>query len=249
MDRMLYVAMTGAKNTMLAQAINNNNLANINTTAFRADLASFQSVPVDGPGYPSRVNSVVAGTNVDLSSGALVATARELDVAIKGDGFIAVQAPDGGEAYTRAGDLKISNAGILVTGAGYPVMGNSGPIAIPRNEKLEIGADGTISILPIGQSPSTLAVVDRIKLVKPPADQTDQMIKTDEGLLRPATGDTLSVDGSVTLQSGVIESSNVNGIEALANMIELSRHYEAQIKLLKTAEDNDAASTQLLRIA
>jgi len=246
MDRMLYVAMTGAKNIMLAQAINNNNLANVNTTGFRADLASFESMPIEGPGYPSRVNAVVAKTSVDMVSGPLVTTGRELDVAVKGDGLIAVQSPDGNEAYTRAGDLQIDNAGMLVTGSGFPVIGNSGPIAIPPNEKLEIGADGTISILPIGQSPNTLAVVDRIKLVKAPAES---LVKTNDGLLRTAAGETLAPDGSVMLQSGVIESSNVNAIDALANMIELSRHYEAQIKLLKAAEDNDAAGAQLLRLA
>lgn len=246
MDRMLYVAMTGAKNIMLAQAVNNNNLANINTTGFRADLASFQSMPINGAGYPSRTNAVVNGTSVDMSSGPLITTGRQLDVAVKGDGLIAVQGPDGNEAYTRAGDLKVNSAGMLVTGAGFPVMGNSGPIAIPPNEKLEIGADGTISILPIGQTPNTLAVVDRIKLVKAPADT---LSKTSEGLLRPVTGDSLAADASVTMQSGVLETSNVNGINALANMIELSRHYEAQIKLMKAAEDNDAAGAQLLRMA
>jgi flagellar basal-body rod protein FlgF len=243
---MLYVAMTGAKNITLAQAINTNNLANLNTTGFRADLATFQSIPVEGAGYPSRINAVVSGTTVDLASGPLIATGRDLDVAVKGDGLITVQAPDGSDAYTRAGDLQINSAGILTTAAGYPVMGNSGPIAIPHNEKLEIGTDGTISILPIGQTPNSLAVVDRIKLVKA---SPDQLIKTNEGLLQTANGDQLAVDGSVTLQSGVIESSNVNGIEALTNMIELSRHYDVQIKLLKAAEDNDAAGAQLLRLA
>lgn len=246
MDRMLYVAMTGAKNTMLAQAINNNNLANINTTGFRADLAAYQAIPVEGDGYHSRVNGIVAGTNVDFASGSLINTGRELDVAVQGDGFIAIQAPDGGEAYTRAGDLKINNAGILTTATGNPVMGNSGPIAIPPHQKLQIGEDGTISIIPIGQTPETLAVLDRIKLVKAPAEQ---MVKTNEGLLRSATQEPLAVDASVTLLSGMIESSNVNSIDALANMIELSRHYEAQVKLLKVAEDNDAASTQLLRMS
>ena len=207
MDRMLYVAMTGAKNTMMAQAINTNNLANMNTTGFRADLASFQSIPVEGAGYPSRINSVVSGTNVDLSSGSLISTGRDMDVAVKGEGLLTVQAPDGNDAYTRAGDLQINSAGILTTAAGYPVMGNSGPIAIPPNEKLEIGADGTISILPIGQTPNSLAVIDRIKMVKAPPDQ---LIKTNEGLLRTANGDQLAADGSVSLQSGVIESSNVN---------------------------------------
>lgn len=246
MDRMLYVAMTGAKNIMVAQAINNNNLANVNTTGFRADLAAFQSIPIEGSGYPSRINTVIAKTSVDMATGPLVTTGRDLDIAVKGDGLIAVQASDGNEAYTRAGDLQISSAGMLVTGAGFPVLGNSGPIAIPPNDKLEIGADGTISILPTGQSPNTLAVIDRIKLVKAPPES---LVKTDDGLLRAATGEVLPSDASVMVQSGVIESSNVNAIDALANMIELSRHYEAQIKLLKAAEDNDAAGAQLLRLA
>ena len=246
MDKMLYVAMTGAKNIMLAQAINNNNLANINTTGFRADLASFQSDPITGAGYPSRTNAVVQGTLVDMSSGPMITTGRDLDVAVKGDGLIAVQAPDGSEAYTRAGDLRINSSGMLLTGSGFPVMGNGGPIAIPPNQKLEIGADGTISVLPIGQTPNTLAIVDRIKLVKAPADS---LSKSMDGLLTPANGDVLPPDASVAVQSGVLETSNVNGINALANMIELSRHYEAQVKLLKTAEDDDAASTQLLRLA
>ena len=246
MDRMLYVAMTGAKNIMMAQAINNNNLANINTTGFRADLASFQSMPIGGSGYPSRINSIVEGTRVDQSAGPLIATGRELDIAIKGNGLLAVQAPDGGEAYTRAGDLQINSAGMLITGAGFPVLGNNGPIAIPPNEKLEIGSDGTISIQPVGQTPNTLAIVDRIKLVNA---SSDALLKTNEGLLRPVTGDALTPDASVAVQSGVVETSNVNGINALANMIELSRHYEAQIKLLKAAEDNDAAGAQLLRMA
>lgn len=245
MDRMLYVAMTGAKNIMLAQSINNNNLANINTVGFRADLAMFQSMPIAGPGYPSRSNAVVAETTVNMNAGAMSATGRDLDVALSADGLIAVQGSDGEEAYTRAGDLQINSAGILVTSSGSPVTGNSGPIAIPPYEKLLIGADGTISIQPVGQAPNTLAVVDRIKLVKP----TEAMTKTAEGLLRTSSGDTLAPNASITLQSGFIESSNVNGIEALANMIELSRHYEAQIKLLKVAEDNDVASTQLLRLA
>ena len=245
MDDMLYVAMTGAKTTMLAQAINNNNLANINTTGFRADLASFQAVPIDALGYPTRVNVMVDKTQVDLTHGPVITTGRDLDVALKGEGLIAVQTQDGSEAYTRAGDLQINSAGILTTGAGFPVMGNSGPIAIPPYEKLEIGADGTISIQPIGQTPNTLAVIDRIKLVKAP---TGTLEKTDEGLLRPITDEVLNPDATVSLQSGVLETSNVNGINALVNMIELSRQYERQIKLIKAAEDNDAAAAQLLSL-
>lgn len=247
MDRMLYVAMSGAKQIMLAQAVNNNNLANVSTAGFRADLDAFRSMPVFGPGYPSRVYAMTERPGTDMSSGALTTTGRELDVAVNGPGWITVQAPDGSEAYTRAGDLRISVNGQLETGAGHPVMGNGGPIAVPPFEKIEIGADGTISILPVGQAPNALAVVDRIKLVNPL--QRD-MEKGVDGLMRVknSRGD-VAPDATVSLAGGVLESSNVNAVEAMVKMIELSRHYETQIKMMRVAQDNDMAATQMMRMS
>lgn len=244
MDRVIYVAMTGAKHTMRANQVNTNNLANINTTGFRGDLAAFQSRPIEGAGYPSRINSVANTGGSDFTPGSLITTGRELDVAVQGEGWIAVQAADGEEAYTRAGDFTVNNAGMLLTAAGQPVLGNSGPIAVPPFSKLEIGKDGTISLLPVGQAPNTLAVVDRIKLVNPPREQ---LSKTAEGLFRTGNGEQ-PADANVTLASGVLETSNVNGVSALVNMIELSRHLEVQVKLIKQAEDNDAAMTQVMRL-
>lgn len=247
MDRMLYVAMSGAKQIMLAQAVNNNNLANVSTAGFRADLDAFRSMPVFGPGYPSRVYAMTERPGTDMSSGALTTTGRELDVAVNGPGWITVQAPDGSEAYTRAGDLRVSVNGQLETGAGHPVMGNGGPIAVPPFEKIEIGADGTISILPVGQAPNALAVVDRIKLVNPL--QRD-MEKGVDGLMRVknSRGD-VAPDATVSLAGGVLESSNVNAVEAMVKMIELSRHYETQIKMMRVAQDNDMAATQMMRMS
>jgi len=245
MDRVVYVAMTGAKHTMRANQVNTNNLANINTTGFRGDLAAFQSRPIEGAGYPSRINSVAETNGADFTPGSLITTGRELDVAVKGEGWIAVQAADGGEAYTRAGDFTVNNAGMLLTAAGQPVLGNGGPIAVPPFSKLEIGRDGTISVLPVGQSPSTLAVVDRIKLVNPPREQ---LSKTAEGLFRTGDGVVQAADAQVTLVSGALETSNVNGVSALVNMIELSRHLEVQVKLIKQAEENDAAMAHVMRI-
>ncbi len=245
MDRMLYVAMNGAGQTMLAQAINSNNLANVSTTGFRADLAAFLSLPVEGYGWSSRVNAQTTTPQVDYTPGPIMATANELDVAINGEGWIAVQAPDGGEGYTRAGDLRLSSAGLLVNGAGYPVLGNSGPIALPPFEKLEIGADGTISIRPVGQAPNTLAVIDRIKLVNPPLEQ---LSKGEDGLLRMNEDLPVAADAQVKLVSGAREGSNVNGVEAMVNMLELARQFEVQVKLMKVAEENDAAAAQLMRM-
>ncbi len=245
MDRMLYIAMTGARQTMLSQAVNTNNLANATTTGFRADLATAVSLPLHGPGQASRVYGMTEGNGVDLTPGSLQRTGRELDVAVEGDGWIAVQAPDGGEAYTRAGDLHVNSFGLLTTGAGHPVIGNGGPIAIPPNAKLDIGADGTISIRPLGQGVKALAIVDRIKLVKLPPDQ---VVKGDDGLVRLKGGGKAQADASVTLVSGALESSNVNAVESMIRLIELARQYETQIKMMKTAEDNDRAAAGLLRL-
>lgn len=245
MDRMLYIAMSGAKETMLSQAVHTHNLANANTTGFRADLESFVSLQVHGPGYASRAYALEQGQGVDLTPGGLLTTGRDLDVAVKGEGWIAVQAPDGSEAYTRAGDLQIDSTGILRTAAGLPVLGNGGPVAVPPYEQIMIGVDGTISVRPVGQGPEALAVVDRIKLVRP---AHDQLVKGEDGLIRTRNGAPAPADADVELVQGALESSNVNAVEAMVSLIELSRRYEMQVKLMRAAEENDRQSSQLLRM-
>ncbi len=245
MDRALYVAMNGAKQVQLHQATNTNNLANASTTGFRADFNAINSLPVRGPGYESRVYSQDEHSGVDFSNGGLQQTGRELDIAVSGNGFIEVQAPDGSNAYTRAGDLHTTSAGLLETGAGHPVMGNDGPIALPPYEKLEIGTDGTISILPVGQEATTLATIDRIKLVNA---KPEDLVKGEDGLLRAVPGASIEADASVTVTSGTLESSNVNTVAELLDLIELTRNFEMQIKMMKSIEENDSATSQLLRI-
>ncbi len=245
MDRLLYVAMSGAREVMQAQAVNTQNLANASTTGFRADLESFRSLPVYGPGYASRVYGVADGMGVDFASGSSVSTGRDLDVAVNGSGWLAVQGPDGNEAYTRAGDLRVDSLGLLRTGAGHVVMGNGSPIAVPPSESVEIAGDGTISIRPIGAPANTVSVVDRIKLVNP---AVADMEKGPDGLMHMKNREPAVADGSVTLQPGALESSNVNTVEAMVNMIQLARQYETQVKVMSNAEDNDRAATQLLRM-
>lgn len=245
MDRMLYIAMSGAKETMLSQAVHTHNLANANTTAFRADLEAFTSLQVRGPGYDSRAYALEAGRGVDFKPGTLVATGRDLDVSVNGEGWIAVQAPDGTEAYTRAGDLRIDANGLLTTGTGLPVLGNGGPIAVPPFESLVIGADGTITIRPQGQQANALAIVDRIRLVRPEAAN---LVKGDDGLLRTRDGAPAAPDAAVQIVAGSLETSNVNAVDAMVNLIELSRQFELQVKMMKTAEENDRQSAQLMRL-
>lgn len=244
MDRMLYISMNAAQQTMLSQAANSNNLANVNTTGFRADFEQFRSQPVFGEGLPTRVYSMSERPATDYQQGSVQSTGRELDVSIQGDGFLAVQGKDGREGYTRAGDLQITATGQLVTGTGLAVMGEGGPIAIPPAEKIEIGSDGTISIRPIGGDANALAVLDRIKLVKP---ELNNVFKDSDGLMRMQDGTDAPLDAAVTVASGTLEGSNVNAVSALVNMIELQRKYEMQVKMMKSADDNGAASARLLQ--
>lgn len=246
MDRMLYVAMSGAKQNMLAQAINSNNLANISTTGFRADLAAARSMPLfGGTGHPTRVYSMTEKPGIDFKQGAMSTTGRDLDIAVAGKGFIAVQAADGSEAYTRAGDLKTDNAGVLQTGAGHIVLGDGGPIIIPEAAKVDIGKDGTISITQIGDAGGGSIVIDRIKLVNP---DVKELKRNEQGLFVLKSGLDAEVDDDVSVVSGTIETSNVNAAAALVNMIELARQFEMQIKMLKTAEENNAQAAQMMKL-
>lgn len=245
MDKYLYVAMTGAKETLRAQAVNSHNLANASTTGFRADLAAFQTRAVEGTGYASRAYATNATVGWDTTGGALLATGRDLDVAVQGEGWIAVQAADGGEAYTRAGDLRVDTSGALRNGAGDVVLGDGGPITVPQNNSVLVGADGTVSIVPLGQGPETTAVIGRIKLVDPPADA---LARGADGLFRLKDGSAAPADASVRLASGVLESSNVNAASAMVEMIELARRFELQVKAIRTAEEDGATAARLLRV-
>lgn len=246
MDRSLYIAMNAAQQTMLAQATNANNLANVNTTGFRADFEQFRSMPVFGEGLPTRVYSMTERPSTDYQQGSIHSTGRELDISVQGEGFIAVQGKDGREGYTRAGDLHTTTTGQLVTGTGLAVMGEGGPIAIPPAEKIEIGTDGTISIRPLGDPANALAVLDRIKLVKP---DLQQVFKDSDGLMRMQDGSDAPLDATVQVASGTLESSNVNAVGALVNMIELQRQYEMQVQMMKTTQETSTASARLMQMS
>lgn len=244
MDHLIYTAMNGAKQAMLRQASNNHNLANVNTTGFRGDFDVAVSKPVYGPGNASRVYTEDTRAGVDFTPGPMIATSRDMDVAIRGEGFLAIQGKDGTEAYTRAGDLRVSPSGFLETGAGHLVLGNGGPISLPPHEKLEIAQDGTISIRPLGQPASSMATIDRLKLVNPAGTDLE---KGQDGLLRSKSGEAAPADANVTVTSGFLEGSNVNPITSLVTMIETSRQYEMHIKMLKAAEEADQSSAQILK--
>lgn len=244
MDRMLWVAMGGASQMLEAQAVVSHNLANASTTGFRADLHAFSSYLVQGPGHATRVNVVGEQRGFDPRSGALQETGRALDVAIHGRGWLAVQATDGGEAYTRAGNLRVTASGVLETATGQPVLGDGGPVTLPPFSQVAIAPDGTVSVVPQGLGAESLVAVGRLRLVDPPGEQ---LVKGPDGLMRLRDGGQAPADASVRLASGALESSNVNVAETLVEMIQVSRAFEMQVRLMNAADDNDSALQQLLR--
>ena len=246
MDRSLYIAMSGAKQTLLAQASNANNLANSQTTGFKSDFEQFRAMPVFGPGYPSRVYAMAERPGSDFSAGPIQTTGNDLDVAIKGEGWFAVEGENGKEAYTRSGDLRITPEGRLETGSGKAIYGDDGPISIPPAEKIDIGTDGTISIIPLGENETTVAVIGRIKMVKPDLDNLE---KRSDNLIYTKDGSVLAANVDVHLIQGALEGSNVNTVSALVEMIELARNFELQTKVMKNIDDNSGVSAKLMQMA
>lgn len=244
MDRLLYIAMNGAKHSMLQQAVTAQNLANISTPAYKAQNNAFRALPVSGPGMPTRTFVVDSTPNADLSPGAIRSTGRPLDVAVNGTGWIAVQDSKGQEAYTRNGSLQVGINGLLVTSNGLPVLGDGGPITIPEDSEVTIGNDGTITIATNNQV-NALTAIARIKLVNP-ADA--DMVRSDDGLFRQASGQPAAADAAVTLTPAALEASNVNSVSALISIIDQSRFFDMQVKLLQKADENANRAAQVMAL-
>ena len=245
MDKLLYIAMSGAKQNMQALSINANNLANAKTTGFKADLAQARSMQAFGEGQPSRVFSMTERASQNFDSGSILHTGRSLDVAIEGKGFFAVQGEDGQEAYTRGGHFRLTETGALETNDGELVIGEDGPITLPLPvNNIQISRDGTIMVQPEGAPSSVQEEVARIKMVNP---DTRLVEKGTDGLFRAKNGGQLIADIGVNVLGGALESSNVNPINEMTEMIALQRQFEMQLKMMKTAEEIDASAASLLR--
>jgi len=246
MDRLIYTAMTGAKHIVEQQATVSNNLANATTTGFRAQFDSFRSVPVVGPGLPTRTFAVDATVGTDFRAGAIQQTGRELDVAVQGDGWLAIERLDGTEGYTRNGNLKLNENGVLQTQSGLNVLGDGGPITIPTDVVITIAKDGTISTVPSGNTPGPSTVLGRLKMVNPPQES---LVRGDDGLFVTKDGEPAEEDINVTLIGGALEGSNVNVVDSMVNMISLARQFEMHMNMLKNAENNAAKADQFLAMS
>lgn len=248
MDKALYIGMSGAKQNMLAQRAHANNLANVSTTGFKKDFAQARSMPIFGEHHPTRAYAMTERPGTDLSAGALMETGRKMDVAVDGEGWLAVQNQRGEEVFTRSGSLQIDVNGLLRNANGDMVMGNGGPVALPPFDNLQVGADGTISIVPVGGPPDQLVEIDRLKLVNPPPEALE---KGEDGYIRRKPDQALDgpepPDAALRVASGFLESSNVNAVEEMIANLQLSRQYEMQVKVMSTAKENSEASARLLQ--
>ena len=244
MDRLSYASISALRGAMARQAATANNLANANTVGFRADMAAAQTIWEQGSGLNSRALVSEETLAADMREGAFSQTGRNLDVALQKDALIAVQAENGEEAYTRRGDLKTTESGLLINGDGVAVQGEGGPITLPPYDSLTINAEGTISIVPEGGDPKVPQEVDRLKLVSPAGSR---IVKGLDGLFR-VRGGTLPSDPDARLTSGALEGSNVNASQSLVEMIEASRAWETQVKMLATAKEIDTDAAQLMRL-
>ena len=245
MDRMIYVAMTGAKHVMTKQATTAQNIANVSTTGFRAQMDAFRSVPVLGAEKPTRTYVVDSTVGADFSSGAIKQTGRPLDIAVQGKGWIAVQMGDGTEAYTRNGSMRLSENGVLQTETGLNIMGDGGPISIPPDVHVSVANDGTVAAVDKTSTPATINVLGRVKLVNQPEEN---LVRGDDGMFRTRDGSTPQADENVVVHGEALESSNVNAAEAMVDMIALARQFEMHMNLIKNAEENEAKATQILSL-
>ncbi len=251
MDRLIYTAMSGASQTMGRQASVTHNLANATSTGYRAEEHRLRAVqviaaPIAGQAshsLPTRAFVVDSSTYANFMPGPLQMTARPLDVAVQGRGWVALSMPDGSEAYTRNGSLEMNVNGVLQTRNGIPVQGDGGIISVPPDVKVAIANDGTVSVIPESGAQNTVNAIGRIKLVNPP--EAD-LVRGADGLFRLSSGGAAETDPKVSLASGYLEGSNVNPVEQMVSMISLARQFDMQMKLLTSAEANDKSASQLL---
>jgi flagellar basal-body rod protein FlgF len=241
MDRLIYTAMTGAKGTMDQQSAVSNNIANAASTGFRSQMHKLRAVEIQTEALRTRSFAVDASIANDFTPGPIQYTGRPYDVALEGKGWLAVQQPDGSEAYTRNGSLMLSPAGILQTREGQPVVGDGGPIALPPDTEIVIGRDGSVSSIDPGTG--VVNLVAQLKLVNPP--ETD-LVRGDDGLFRLANGAPAPADPNVQVAGGYLEGSYLNVADQMVQMISLARQFEMQVRMLQTAEANDRAATQVL---
>ena len=245
MDRLIYTSLTAMRGSMSRQTAIANNLANAQTPGFRADIANAQSLWLDGSGLDARALASEEVLGADMRAGTVTQTGRDLDIAMQGDALLVVQAKDGEEAYTRRGDLQVAPSGLLTTGDGNPVQGTQGPVTIPPADAITIDQEGRVWIVPQGGDAENPQEVDRLRLATPAGSE---IAKGLDGLFRVKGGGILPDDPEARLLTRSIEGSNVTATSALVEMIEASRSWDTQLKMIGDVRDMDSATANLMQL-
>lgn len=245
MDKMIHTNLKAMQGIMNRQTAIANNMANADTIGFRAEIVNAQALYLQGEGLDTRASTSESVIGADMNAGAVTMTGGTLDIALNGDALLGVQAPDGAEAYTRRGDLMVNETGLLTTGDGHPVLGQGGPITLPPADNISIAANGAISIVPAGGDPAQPVEVGRLKLVSP---QGSEIKKGRDNLFRVPGDGALPEDPDAKVTVGALEGSNVNMTQALVDMIEASRAWETQVKMLTTAQEMDDGGASIMRM-
>ncbi len=252
MDHAIYTAMGAASQTLEMQSVTASNLANASTPGFRAQLTALRAVPVNGDSLETRTLVTGSTPGADMTPGQLNYTGRPQDVAVQQGGWLVVQGLDGTEGYTRNGNIQITPTGQL-TVQGRPVIGDGGgPLMVPEGAQITIAADGTISALNQGDPVNTVSPVGRLKMVKA---EGGELTRGDDGTFRLSAaaqaerGAVLPSDPTLTLQSGVLEGSNVTPVVAMADMIDSARRFEMQMKVISSVNENEQKANQLLSLS
>ena len=245
MDRMIHLNLRAMQGVLNRQTAIAHNMSNADTTGFKAEIVTAQAKYLEGEGLQSRATVNEYVLTADLNPGAVKETGRPLDIAIGGQGMLAVQAPNGDEGYTRRGDLMMTESGLVTTGDGHPVLGEGGPLTLPPADSVRIAEDGGVWIVPAGGNPNQPQQVDRLRIV---STAGSEVVKGEDTLFRVKNGGVLPSNPDARLRSGALEGSNVNMTEALVDMIETSRAYETQVKLLTTAKEMDDGGASVMQL-
>ena len=240
MDRLIYTALTGLSARSRSQAVTANNLANAQTTGFRREIIAAQGRYLTGGAVSSRAQTGAASVATPREPGKIGATGRSLDVAIGGNAWLVIQGPvvngTATEAYTRRGDLDVSTSGVLQNGDGKAILNANGvPVTVPAGAELSIAPDGALSIR-VGEVNTSIG---RLKLVA-----GRDLEKGADGMFTARAP--LQIDPTARLATGALEGANVQTAGALADLVEESRGFEVNARLLTIAKDIDERTARLM---
>jgi flagellar basal-body rod protein FlgF len=253
MDRLVFTSNATIKEQATARQVLVNDLANVSTVGFKSSYdVALKTIKVNGAGFDSRFQAqAMVRDQIRLTPGPVMATGRPLDIALGDTAVMTVQAPNGDVAFTRRGDLKINPQGQLENGSGHLVLGNGGPIAIPPGMMVSINPDGTVYARdPAQPATAPMVLIDQLRL----RDGADAKLgRRPDGLFKvdgqPDGTDIALGDAQPRVIPQALEGSNVSAIEAMTRLIDHSRSFETQIRIIKETKALDESGASMMKPA